>query len=475
MSDAARLWSEGDLNTSGRRARWQAAALDAGTRALLDEDARYFLHQSLSTPCLNALRACEGASIEDLQGRRYLDFHGNSVHQVGFANPAVIAAIKAQLDDLSFCTRRYTNRTAVALARTLAALAPGDLSKVLFCPSGTGAVGMALKLARVATGRHKTISMWDSFHGASLDAISVGGEEIFRGGIGPLLPGTEHVPPPDPYRCLWDCHARGGCDLKCARYIEYVLEKEGDVAAVVAETVRSTPVIPHPEFWPAVRRACDRHGALLILDEIPTALGRTGTMFACEQFGVVPDMLVIGKGLGGGILPLAALVAREGLDVAGERALGHYTHEKSPVACAAALATIAYIEDRGLLAHARALGEYALGRLRAMQAAHPLIGDVRGLGLLLGVELVADRATRERAADAAEAVMYAALSRGLSFKVSMGNVLTLAPALVITREEMDRALSILDEALAEVERGRPAPGPAGPPRRPGDPGRPGGT
>ena len=192
----------------------------------------------------------------------------------------MIAAIKAQLDQLPFCTRRYTNRPAVDLAKKLAALAPGDLNKVLFCPSGTGAIGMALKLARAATGRHKTVSMWDAFHGASLDAISVGGEEIFRGGIGPLLPGTEHVPPPDPYRCVWDCHRRGGCDLKCADYIEYVLGKEGDVAAVIAETVRSTPVVSHPQFWQAVRRACDRYGALLILDEIPTALGRTGTMFA---------------------------------------------------------------------------------------------------------------------------------------------------------------------------------------------------
>ncbi|HLW60256.1 MAG TPA: aspartate aminotransferase family protein [bacterium] len=454
MSDVSRLRSEGDLNISRRRTEWQAAALDAETRALLEADARYFLHQSLSTPCLNGIRACEGAWIEDLQGRRYLDFHGNYVHQVGFANPAVIAAIKAQLDALTFCTRRYTNETAVALARKLTDLAPGDLKKVLFCPGGTGAIGIALKLARAATGRYKTISMWDAFHGASLDAISVGGEEIFRSGVGPLLPGTEHVPPPDPYRCAWDCHRRGGCDLKCADYIAYVLEKEGDVAAVIAETVRSTPVIPHPDFWRTVRRACDRHGALLILDEIPTALGRTGTMFACEHFGVVPDMLVIGKGLGGGILPLAAVIARAGLDVAGDRALGHYTHEKNPVACAAALATLEYIETHGLLAHARTLGRTALDRLRAMKAVHPLIGDVRGLGLLLGVELVTDHshAPQARATEQAEAVMYTALSRGLSFKLTMGNIITLVPPLSITPQELDRALTILDDSLTEVER-----------------------
>lgn len=443
--------SEGDINISPLRKAWQEEHLDDDTRALLEEDARYFLSQSLSTPCLNAIRACDGIYVEDLQGRRYMDFHGNNVHQVGFGNPHVITAIKEQLDNLSFCTRRYTNRVAVDLARRLAGIAPGNLSRVLLCPGGTSAVGIALKLARIATGRHKTISMWDSFHGASLDAISIGGEAVFRQNVGPLLPGTEHAPPPDEYRCFYQCHERGGCDMMCARYVEYILEKEGDIAAVISEPVRSTPYIPKPEYWQRIRRACDRHGALLIFDEIPHALGRTGKMFTCQNFDVTPDMLVIGKGLGGGILPLAALIVREDLDVAGDRALGHYTHEKNPVASAAALATIDYIESRDLPAHAAELGRYALQRMEEMKGKHLLVGDVRGLGLLMGMELVTDRVTRERAVDEAERVMYAALSRGLSFKITMGNILTLTPALTIVKEEMDRALDILDECLCEVE------------------------
>jgi len=442
--------SEGDINISPRRRQWQAEHLDAETQALLEEDARYFLKQSLSSPCLNAMRGCQGIYIEDLQGRRYMDFHGNNVHQVGFANPAVIAAIKDQLDELSFCTRRYTNRVAVDLAKKLAGIAPGNLNKVLLCPGGATAIGIALKLARVATGRHKTISMWDSFHGASLDAISIGGEALFRQDIGPLLPGTEHVPPPDEYRCAFGCGSRGGCDLTCAKYVEYILEKEGDIAAVIAEPVRSTPYIPKPEYWQIIRKACDRHGALLVFDEIPHALGRTGKMFSCENFDVVPDILVIGKGLGGGIFPLAAVIAREELDVAGDRALGHYTHEKNPVACRAALSTIEYIEAHNLVTHARELGDYALNRMTEMMERHPLIGDVRGLGLLLGMELVKDRSTREKAVDEAEAVMYSALTKGLSFKLTMGNILTLTPALTITRDEMDNALDIIDECLAEV-------------------------
>ena len=174
-------------------------------------------------------------------------------------------------------------------------------------------------------------------------------------------------------------------------------------------------------------------------------------MFTFENFGVTPDIVVIGKGLGGGILPLAAIIAREELDVAADRALGHYTHEKSPVACAAALATIEYIEAHNLVEHARDLGKYALDGLKQMMADHPLIGDVRGLGLFLGIELVKNKETRERAGDEAEAVMYAALSKGLSFKTTMGNILTLTPALTITREELDKALDIIEACIGEVE------------------------
>jgi 4-aminobutyrate aminotransferase len=444
--------SEGDINISARRLAWQKTHIDAESQTLLDEDVRYFLKQSLSTPCLNTMRACEGIYIEDLQGRRYMDFHGNNVHQVGFSNPDVIAAIKNQLDELPFCTRRYTNRIAVDLAKKLAQIAPGNLNKSLFCPGGAEAVGMALKLARMATGRHKTISMWDSFHGATLDTISIGGESIFRQGMGPLLAGTEHVPPADEYRCVFGCSKRGGCDLVCADYVEYILEKEGDIAAVISEPIRSTPYIPRPEYWQKIRRACDRHGALLIFDEIPHSLGRTGKLFTFENFGIIPDIVVIGKGLGGGVLPLAAIIARENLDVAAERALGHYTHEKNPVSCAAALAAIAYIEKHKLVDHAGQLGRYALKRLNAMKKHQRLIGDVRGLGLFLGIELVKDQQTRTRAENEAEAVMYAALSKGLSFKLTMGNILTLTPALTITKKEMDTALDIIEECIAEVDK-----------------------
>lgn len=445
--------TEGDINLSPVRTTWQKDSLSSDTRQWLERDAERFLHQSLSTPCLNVLSSCSGCYIEDLQGRRFLDFHGNSVHQVGFAHPRVIRAIKQQLDNLSFCSRRYTNLPAIRLAEKLVEIAPGHLTKVLFAPGGTSAVGMALKLARVATGRFKTISMWDSFHGASLDAISVGGEALFRSGIGPLLPGTEHVPPADPYRCMWDPDGRCDvCGLKCAKYIDYVMDREKDVAAVIAEPIRCTVVNPPPRgYWKAVRDTCDRHGALLIFDETAVCLGRTGKMFAFEHFSVLPDILVLGKGLGGGVFPLAGIIARGDLDVAGHIALGHYTHEKNPVACAAGLAAIETIQEEGLVERSRSLGEATLQRLTKLMGIHPLLGAVRGLGMLLGVALVRGKTEQTPALREAEEVMYECLRRGLSFKVSGGNFLTLTPPLTISDDEMEQALVILDESLTAVE------------------------
>ena len=442
VSSAEGMLTEGDLNVSRRRSRWMAEHIDGSTRTLIEQDAQFFLHQSLSTPCLNVLRACEGASIEDWESRSILDFHGNAVHQVGYRHPSVIKAVIQQLETLPFCPRRYTNEPAIALAGKLAELAPGTLGKVLFAPGGALAMGMAMKLARMATGRFKTISMWDSFHGASLDTISIGGEALFRQDIGPLLPGTHHVPPPNTANCPFDCG--DACSLKCADYLDYVLDKEGDIGAVIAETVRSTPFFPPREYWQKVRAACDRHGALLILDEIPHALGRTGRFFTCEHYDIEPDMIVIGKGLGGGIFPLAALIAREQLDIAGDRALGHYTHEKSPVGCAAALATISVIEEEGLLEHVRDLGDWTLGQLRAMQKRQPVIKRVEGMGLMIGVT-VGDGG---KSVVLAEDIMYRALASGLNFKLTMGTTIQLMPALTITHEQMQHALNILEMSIA---------------------------
>ena len=229
--------TEGESNTSAARARWAAAEADPAARRLLERDAAAFLHQSLSSPCVATIAKAEGIWIEDLAGRRYMDFHGNSVHHIGYGHPKLKAAIRAQMDALPFAPRRFACETAVDLAEELGRIAPGDLSKVLFTTGGSDAVEVALKIARAATGRFKTLSFWDAFHGAGFGAASVGGEATFRSGIaGPLLPGTEHVAPFHCYRCAYGHPGPEACALACAKMVDYVLGREGDIAAVIAET-----------------------------------------------------------------------------------------------------------------------------------------------------------------------------------------------------------------------------------------------
>ncbi|WP_073139327.1 aspartate aminotransferase family protein [Chryseolinea serpens] len=446
------LRTEGDINLSASRTAWYAVIEHPETRQYLDEDARYFLHQSLSTPCLDVLASCHDIYLTDIRGKEYMDFHGNNVHQLGYGNAFVLDRVKAQMDQLAFSPRRYTNIPAITLAKKLGDLFPGDLKRVLFAPGGSSAISMALKLARLVTGKHKIISVWDSFHGASLDAIAAGGERDFRKGMGPLAPGVERIPPPTTYRGPFS--STNDSDIAYADYLEYVIEKEGDIGAFLIETMRNTDVqIPSKAYWKKVREICTRHHVLLILDEIPIAFGRTGKMFAFEHYDIEPDIVCLGKGLGAGVIPMAGIVARESHNIAAEVSLGHFTFEKSPLGSVAALAMLEYIEENNLLEKVRDDGRFMREQLDRLQQKFPLIGDVRGIGLLWGVELVKDRKTKEKAVQEAETVMYECLQQGLSFKVSQGNVLQLSPPLIITRAQLSAALTILENALDVASRG----------------------
>lgn len=441
-----KLQQEGDVNLGLERKQWEKG-LEKETLGLLDEDASHFIHQSLSTPCMDVVVDAIGPYLISKSGKKLLDFHGNNVHQVGYKNSYVLEAVVRQLYDLPFSPRRYTNHHAIALAKALKELTSQKLSRVLFAPSGAIANSMALKLARIKTGKYKVISMWGSFHGAGLDTISAGGESCFRSGIGPLLPGIIHVPSPDTYRNMWENDPSFENYLK---YLEYVIEQEGDIGALIAETIRNTDVqIPPMDFWKKVRAICDAHGILLILDEIPIAMGRTGKFFAFEHYGIVPDMVTLGKGLGGAVYPISAILTKEELNVAPEHSVGHFTHEKSPVGAAAALASIQYIRDQHLLVHVLELEEYFRERLTDLQTRFSMIGDIRGIGLLWAIELVKDRKSKIRATVEAEKIMYSCLSEGLNFKVSQGNVLTLSPSLIISKEQLSEAIDILEKAFAK--------------------------
>ena len=439
--------TEGDINLTSARETWLENEVSESTKKLLEKDARYFLHQSLSTPCLDVLESCQGAHFKNTKGKKYLDFHGNNVHQIGYANPQLIEALIQQLQKLPFSPRRYTNEPAIAFAEKLASLCPSNLNRVLLTPNGSSAIGIALKIARAVTKKFKVVSFWDSFHGASLDAISVGGEAVFRENMGPLMPGIERIPPPITYRGIFEDN-----EDKCLEYLEYVFSKEGDIGAFVAETIRNTDVqFPSINFWQKARALCTKYKVLLILDEIPIALGRTGKMFAFEHYGIEPDILCLGKGLGGGVFPQAAIVTRDEYNTFQDISLGHYTHEKSPLGAVAGLSTIAFIENEKLLKKVNSDAVYMNSSLSALKIKYPIIGDIRGRGLLWGIELVKDKFTKEKAIEEAEKIMYLCLKNGLSFKVSAGNVLQLSPALTITRKELDTALNIIDDALTKIQ------------------------
>ncbi|ELP5929628.1 aspartate aminotransferase family protein [Vibrio vulnificus] len=441
--------SEGDVNTTPARQAWNASMNDERTQALLKRDSEVFLHQAMSTPCLDTLEAAEGIYIQDATGKKYMDFHGNNVHQLGYGHPHVIKRVQEQIAKLPFSPRRFTNETAIECAEKLTQICGGELNRVLFAPGGTSAVGMALKLARHITGNYKVVSLWDSFHGASLDAISVGGEACFRQGMGPLMAGVERIPPAVSYRGAFP--VADGSDVHYADYLEYVIEKEGGVGAFIAEAVRNTDVqVPSKAYWKRIREICDKHNVMLIIDDIPNGMGRSGEWFTYQAYDIEPDILCIGKGLGGGLVPIAAMVTKDKYNTAEQISMGHYTHEKSPIGCAAALATMEAIEQGGLLDKAKADSQFMREKLLEMKAKYPVIGDVRGIGMLWGIELVTDHESKARAYDEAEVVLYQCLNNGVSFKVSQGNVIQLSPPLIITREQLTEALAIFEEAIAKV-------------------------
>ena len=444
---------QGDVNTTQNRLKYWERNLSGNAKYWFDEDKTYFLHQSLSTPVLNVLSKAHGIYLQDLDGKKYIDMHGNGVHNAGFNNPLVIKAVKQQLEEgMTFCPRRYTNIPAIKLAKKLAQITPDGLCRSLFCPGGSEAIEMALMLARQVSKHFKTISYWDSFHGAGFGSASIGGEEHFSSGFGPMIPGAFHVEFPNYYRNPWGYSRKADVDSECLRQMEIVFKRNPEIAAIIGEPISATPVIPSKNYWQGVKRLCETYGAFLIFDEIIEGFGRTGKMFACEHF-LTPDILVLGKSLGGGLLPFAGIVTHEKYNICHQRSIGHYTHEKNALCSSAALAEIAYIDDKNLCDHAARLGEYTIDRLNELKDKHPLIGHVDGLGLHIGIDLVTNRKTKARALDEAEIIMFKCLEKGLSFKTIEGNIITWRPSLAITKEEMDSALVILDKAIGEVEAG----------------------
>ena len=402
----------------------------------------------------------EGACVIDPDGNRFLDFAaGIAVCSTGHSHPDVVAAITEQASRfLHMSATDFYYEKAVELAERVARLSPvgsrASDARVLFTNSGTEAVEAALKLARHRTGRHLALSFYGSFHGRTMGALSLtASKTIQRKGFGPMLPGSFQVPYADCYRCPFGKQP-DACDLECVDFIEEYPFKRTvppeEVAAIVVEPVQGEGgyVVPPARFFKRLRELCDRHGILMIADEVQSGIGRTGRMFAIEHFGVQPDIIAVAKGIASG-MPLGLCIARADL-MSWPPGAHASTFGGNPVSCAAALATLDLISGR-FMENARLQGGRLIAGLERLASRHKLIGQVRGLGLMIGIELVRDRLTRQRAAEEAGRVVAESFKRGLLILTAGENTLRLSPPLVIEDPQTDAALAILDEALSAVE------------------------
>jgi adenosylmethionine-8-amino-7-oxononanoate aminotransferase len=409
----------------------------------------------------------DGVHYWDVQGKQYLDaLSGIYVVNVGHNNRRVIEAIKQQMDVMTFSAPMHgTNPLAVRLANVLAELAPGDLNAVKLQTGGSEATEAAIKMARQyhkLTGnatKYKIVSRYQSWHGSTFGSLSASGLKARRAVNEPLAGGFVHVFPPTCYRCPFG-KSYPSCEITCASLIGDVIDMEGPetVAAVMVEPIGHTGGIidPPEEYLPKLREICDRHNVLLIFDEIITGMGRTGQMFAAETFGVLPDVLCLGKGLSGGYAPISAVLCRQKIADAfwGDPAKnpgfveGH-TYEGNPISCAAGLACLSEIVERDLCGNARRVGEHLRKRLDSLRR-HGIVGDIRGKGLFLGVEWVADPATkRQFSPPIGMEIGRQALANGLLTRFDP-HWLALGPALVITEQQADEIVAILDRSVGEV-------------------------
>ncbi|HYH83021.1 MAG TPA: aspartate aminotransferase family protein [Longimicrobium sp.] len=405
----------------------------------------------------------KGANVRDVDGNVYVDLTAAfAVAGPGHAHPRIVAAVQAQAAKLLHGMGDvHPPAIKVDVLRALAQAAPGGLHRAVLANSGAEAVEAALKTAAIATGRPRVLAFHGSYHGLTYGALAASGREDFRAPFAAQLPNTAvFAPYPYAYRSPFgrDPDEVGDAVL---RYVEYLLDTPGTasegIGAILVEPVqgRGGDVVPPDGFLPGLRRICDQRGLLLILDEVYTGFGRTGRWFACEHWGVTPDLLVVGKGLTGG-MPFAACIGTDAVMEAWPKSTGEAIHTSTflghPLGCAAAIASIDVLRDEGLVERSAEVGARILARLREMTADNPRVGEARGLGMMIGIELVRDRDSREPAPDLAGRVVIDTLRRGvLTLGGGIhGNVLSLSPPFVITDEQVESALEVLGEALEKV-------------------------
>ncbi|HEY3839397.1 MAG TPA: acetyl ornithine aminotransferase family protein [Bryobacteraceae bacterium] len=427
-------------------------------RAVIERDA-HVLSPSYTRPYPLVVDHAEGAMVTDVDGNRFLDFNaGIAVVVSGHCHPEVVRAIQeqaARLIHMSGTDFYYENM--VQLAEMLARLAPGDQPRrVYFGNSGTEAMEAALKLARYHSGRDKFIAFFGCFHGRTLGALSLTSRRpVQRARFGPFMPGVHHLPYPYCYRCPYG-KSPDSCGVECAKAIEEQLLKTilpaQETAAIVMEPVQGEAgyIVPPRKFFDELADIARRNGILLIFDEVQSGMGRTGKLWASQHFDANPDILTVAKGIASG-LPLSATIANA--EVMNWPPGSHAsTFGGNPVAVAASIATIELLE-RELIDNAASVGAYMRARMNSWPARFPIVGDVRGLGLMIGVELVRDQATKEKATSEREEVIEMAFRRGLLILGAGDNTIRLSPPLTITRDQADFAMDVLEECFGAIGSG----------------------
>jgi taurine--2-oxoglutarate transaminase len=414
--------------------------------------------------------SAQGCRFVTEDGRERLDFSSCfASHNIGHGDRRVVEAIRDQSEELCSFAPTFSTRPRALLARTLAEITPGDLSRSFLTLGGTEAVEAAIKIAHQATGKAKILCRYRAYHGATAAALTLSVGDVRS--WAQIRGGTDWVPVPQPYcyRCMFGLEYPS-CELRCASFVDEVIELEGgadQIAGMIVEPITGANgvIVPPPDYMPRIREICDRHGILLIADEVMSGFGRTGRWFAVDHWDVVPDVMAVAKGLTAGYVPLGATIARKPVaDLFHDRFFNHgATYAGHALACATALRVIGIYEEDGLIENSATLGEYLLDQARALQDRHPCIGEVRGLGLFVGIELVVDRATREPIQP-----MDARLSKGPTPKQELAeaiaaedmiamaanptNSIALAPPLIATRDDIGDGIARLDRALAVVDR-----------------------
>jgi 4-aminobutyrate aminotransferase-like enzyme len=391
-----------------------------------------------------------GVTLTDVDGNTYLDFSsGIYVTTLGHCHPKVSEAVARYANTLMNC-HDFTTPVKMALLEKMERILPGDLSGVQLYDSGTTAVEAGLRVCRAATGKWEFLSCFRDFHGKTLGSVSMA---VFRSADGPTrTPGFHMLPRPDPYRPHWT--KRDGTidtDAYLAFYDHYLREgTAGQVAAFVLEPAQgwAGSIFPPDDFFPKLRRLCDERGVLLMADEVLTGIGRTGKWLCMEHWGVLPDVVTLGKGFGNGF-PVTAMVVRQPHAEAIERISASTSYGGNPMACAAALASLEVIEEENLLERATHLGELALARMQEIQQRHPIVGHIRGKGCLLGIELVKDRATKEPFDEAGQLAYQKAFRRGLAW-IPAGHILRMSPPIIMEPALLLKGLDIIEESIADV-------------------------